>query len=308
MTLPQPSVVGTPQAEVELDRALVQQLLTEQHPDLADLAIIPTESGWDNAMFRLGDAWVVRLPRRQLAARLIEHEQTWLPSLAPQLPISVPVPVRCGSPSPHYPWSWSVLPWLPGVAADQAMPHADQAERFADFLRSLHVPAPSNAPVNPFRGVPLSQRAAAVEERMQRLQNQTDRLSRSMWDSMWDSIERCWHTALNTPIDLEPTWLHGDLHPRNILVHTGAISGVIDWGDLTVGDRATDLAALWMLFPQPAVRERAISACQLSAATMARAKGWAIMFGVVLLDTGLVDHPRHAALGEQILHCITQDE
>ena len=29
-------------------------------------------------------------------------------------------------------------------------------------------------------------------------------------------------------------WLHGDLHPLNVLVHDGALAGVIDFGDLTV--------------------------------------------------------------------------
>ena len=33
----------------------------------------------------------------------------------------------------------------------------------------------------------------------------------------------------------------------------------------------------------------------------ARAKGWAVFFGVILLDTGLVNSPRHAKVGERIL-------
>jgi len=33
-----------------------------------------------------------------------------------------------------------------------------------------------------------------------------------------------------------PLWLHGDLHPGNVLVSDGCLSGVIDFGDLTSGD------------------------------------------------------------------------
>ncbi|MGB3294637.1 MAG: phosphotransferase [Phormidesmis sp.] len=103
------------------------------------------------------------------------------------------------------------------------------------------------------------------------------------------------------------TWIHGDLHPRNILVDRRSITGVIDWGDLAVGDCATDLAALWCLFPNQHLRQQAIDAYEeVSAATLTRAKGWAIFFGVGLLDSGLVNHPQHAALGQRILQSVAQ--
>jgi aminoglycoside phosphotransferase (APT) family kinase protein len=49
-------------------------------------------------------------------------------------------------------------------------------------------------------------------------------------------------------------WLHGDLHPANILVDRGSISAVIDFGDITAGDPAADLAVAWMLLPAGAHR------------------------------------------------------
>jgi aminoglycoside phosphotransferase (APT) family kinase protein len=101
--------------------------------------------------------------------------------------------------------------------------------------------------------------------------------------------------------------VHGDLHPRNLLVEQGAISGVIDWGDITSGDRATDLVAIWMLFDDPGARQEALAAYgDLSAATLARARGWALHLGAVLLDTGLVDNPRHAEIGERTLRRLAQ--
>ena len=106
----------------------------------------------------------------------------------------------------------------------------------------------------------------------------------------------------------ERRWLHGDLHPLNILVSLGRITGVIDWGDLTVGDVATDLAVFWMLFDAP-TRERALAAYgRVDNPMRARAMGWAILFGVVLLDTGLMDHPRHAAAGAAILRRVAQNK
>jgi aminoglycoside phosphotransferase (APT) family kinase protein len=160
---------GTPRSEIEIDVSLVSNLLAEQHPDLQHLTIYPINSGWDNTIFRLGEQLCVRLPRRQIAANLIANEQIWLPLLANRLPIPIPIPYRLGKPGQGYPWRWSIVPWLAGVTADQQQPHPNQVQRFVLFLRSLHQPAPANAPVNKVRGVPLSQRVASVEERMQRL-------------------------------------------------------------------------------------------------------------------------------------------
>jgi aminoglycoside phosphotransferase (APT) family kinase protein len=292
-------MLGTPSAEVEIDALLVSQLLAEQHPDLQNLSIQFIDAGWDNAMFRLGDRFTVRLPRRAIAAKLLENEQRWLPQLAMQLPIAVPVPLRIGQPNSFYPWRWSVIPWLSGKTADEVRLSADHAQQFALFLKSLHIAAPDNAPKNLFRGVPLIQRVPMLNERMQRLESQTAMIT--------PTIRSFWQQAVNTAIDVESTWIHGDLHPRNILVDKGGITGIIDWGDLAVGDRSTDLAALWCLFPEKHLREQVIDTYgEVSEETLARARGWAILFGVVLLDSGLVDHSQHAAIGQNILECVAQ--
>ena len=291
--------IGTPASELEINAALVYRLVAAQHTDLLHLPIQPVDAGWDNVMFRLGDQLAVRLPRRQVAVALLEHEQTWLPQLADRLPIAVPTPYRLGHPTPDYPWPWSIVPWLTGHTADQVAPHADQAIRLATFLQALHQPAPTHAPRNPVRGVPLQQRASQVEARMQRLASQTTLIT--------PLIRKTWQKALQASIDVPPTWLHGDLHARNVLVDRGAIVGIIDWGDLTSGDRATDLAAIWMLFADPSARQQAIATYNLSTATQQRAQGWAILFGLLLLDSGLIDHPQHALMGQRTLERLAED-
>jgi aminoglycoside phosphotransferase (APT) family kinase protein len=291
--------IGTPAAELAIDGVLVAGLLADQHPDLAHLPLRTVDAGWDNALFRLGDRLAVRLPRRAVAAPLIVHEQRWLPRLAQQLTLPVPAPSRIGTPARGYPWHWSVVPWLAGTAADQHEPDAAQARPFAAFLRSLHVPAPDDAPANPVRGVPLQQRAAVVEERIRRLASATSLIT--------PQIRQIWREALQAPLDVPPTWLHGDLHPRNVLVEHGAIAGIVDWGDLTAGDSATDLAAIWMLFAEPLARLAALAAyADLSDATLRRAKGWAVLFGVMLLESGLIDNPRNAAIGARTLQRVSE--
>ena len=296
----QSALSGSPLTEVNIDTSLVHSLLHDQHPDLAHLPLQLMDTGWDNVMFRLGEQLLIRLPRRRLAATLIENEQNWLPAVAERLPIAIPVPVRVGHPGRGYPWKWSILPWLRGTTADRAEPHADQAIRLAQFLRSLHTQAPESAPRNDVRGVPLSKRADATEARMRRLGSTTHCMS--------SEIRHAWQLALAAPVASEAKWLHGDFHPRNILVDKGVITGIIDWGDITAGDVATDLASIWMLFGDQVCRQRAFQAYgAISQATLQRARGWAVLFGVVLLETGLVDNPQHMLIGQKTLSRIAED-
>jgi len=283
----------TPAAEVDIDAALVRALLDEQMPDLAPLRLRLVANGWDNAIFRLGDDLVVRLPRRALAADLVGHEQRWLPALAAVLPLPIPAPARAGvaSPSLGYPWRWSVCPWLPGAVALGAAidDPLDAARTLGRFVAALHRPAPDDAPRNPFRGIPLAHRAARLHEGVERLGAQ-----------LTDSAEvlDAWDALVDTPPwTRPPVWLHGDLHPANVLVDHGRVSAVIDFGDLASGDPATDLAIAWMLFDDPDARvafRRAAGAVDDD--TWTRARGWALALGVAIL-AGSADNDAFTRLG-----------
>lgn len=252
-------------------------------------------------MFRLGDAWLVRAPRRAAAAALVLVEQKWLPQLAPQLCLPIPTPVRVGAPGCGYPWHWSVVPWLEGKCLDEAEPcDAEQAVVFAKFLRQLHQPAPADAPHNPARGVPLAERANMTEERLARLRDLTPLVDRT--------IMRAWETALAAPPSAAAVWLHGDLHALNVLAANGQLSAVIDWGDLTRGDPASDLASTWLLFDAAEARHALLGAYAPDAALLARARGWAVLLGAVLLETGLANSPRHAALGARTLQRLSSSD
>ncbi len=299
---------NSPPAEVTLSTTQASALLAQQHPDLAYLSVAVLDAGFDNFMFRLGDSYCLRFPRRSAAAALVLHEQQWLPALAPHLPLPVPTPLRVGVPGQSYPWHWSVLPWLPGDTADLAPPHADEALRLADFLKALHglarpaatLPAaPTLAPRNPVRGCPLADRQQAVETRLARLRQHTDAVT--------PQIDALWQRALAAPAATESVWLHGDLHPRNILTQGGRISAILDWGDLCVGDPATDLASVWMLLEDAGARSRALQSYAPDAALLARSRGWAVSFGCLLLDTGRVDNPRHAHIGADTLRRLAQE-
>ena len=170
-------------AEVTIEPSLVRALLHEQHPDLAQLALIDIGEGWDNKLFRLGDDLAVRLPRRAASAALIEQEQRWLPQLSPRLPLPVPVPLRIGRPGSGFPWSWSVVPWFVGESALFAPPQDTSAmvAALGQFLRALHQPAPDDA--NPWRGVPIATRTTKVREHVRQLNGLVDGTAvLSLWE------------------------------------------------------------------------------------------------------------------------------
>lgn len=292
--------LGTPESEIDVDESLIQSLLVEQHPDLADQPITMMDAGWDNAMARIGNELAIRLPRRAIAVPFLEAEQAWLPTIAERLPIAVPTPVRKGVAGSLFPWPWSVLPWLDGTTANREFLRNDQARPLAEFLRALHITAPENAPRNSMRGLPLTTRIDDINPRIDRLRRKTDYVT--------DAIERAWQLALVAPVAEMQVWIHGDLHARNILVSEGRLCGVIDWGDITAGDPATDLACLWMLLDESAARHSALSTYGIADQTLVqRAIGWAVVFGVLLLDTGLVDHAEHAAMGADTLRRVEED-
>jgi aminoglycoside phosphotransferase (APT) family kinase protein len=281
-------VAGIPPAEVHIDATLVRQLLARQCPHLADEHVESFAHGWDNEMFAVGPDLLVRMPRRQASAALIDNEVLTLPRLAPRLPVPVPVPVFAGRPQAGYPWSWTIVPRLPGHrAADGAVPTRGAAvDGLAAFLVALHAAADPDAPQNPFRGVPLAARRESWAPRIRAVAGA--------------AALAAWQRAAAAPTwPGGPVWLHGDVHPLNVLLHAdGGLAGVIDFGDVCAGDPASDLAVAWLMFDADA-RARFQAACSLSGAydeaVWTRAWAWALGLACVFSQAS-DDMPALAAI------------
>jgi aminoglycoside phosphotransferase (APT) family kinase protein len=295
-------VPDKPAAEVAIDSDLVRALLSEQAtaviPAAATLPLKKVAEGWDSEIWRLGTEHAVRLPRRAPAAPLVRHEQLVLPGIAERLAgvdVRVPAPVVAGTPAAGYPWAWSVVPWIDG---DRGMdvPRRDRGgwvETLAGALGALHVGAPADHPVNPVRGRPLGTRAEAFDDRLAALH-----ASGTLDASSAGVLADIWHAGLSAAEwHRPPVWIHGDLHPGNLVSRDGALAGIIDFGDVTAGDPAYDLAVAWLAF-DGAARSAFIAACgrRYDAATWRRARAWAAAVTLMLLVHS-DDNPDYFALG-----------
>jgi aminoglycoside phosphotransferase (APT) family kinase protein len=259
----------------------VGRLLTAQFPQWAGLPIEPVPSaGTDNALYRLGDDMVVRLPRRERTSGTLEKERQWLPRLAPLLPLAVPVPLADGMPAEGYPFEWSVYRWLKGENAtlERVTDLSRLATDLAQFVAALQQIDPTGGTSpgehNSYRGVPLATRDAPTRAAIVSLRGAID----------VGTVTAAWESALRSPEwEHPPVWIHGDLDSRNLLVEEGRLSAVIDWGCLGVGDPACDVMVAWKVLSAD-TRDIFRTALSVDESTWARARGWALSQALVALS------------------------
>jgi aminoglycoside phosphotransferase (APT) family kinase protein len=267
--------------EVDTDVGLIKRLLAAQFPEWADLAIEPVlPRGTDNALYRVGDDMVARLPRRERTTSTLEKEREWLPRLAPELPLAVPVPLAAGMPAEGYPFAWAVYTWLEGenVTSERIGDPGQLATDLAHFVAALQAIDPTGGPApgehNFFRGEPLARRDAATRSAVASLDGEID----------VDAVTKAWEEALGaSDWGRPPVWIHGDLDSRNLLAEGGRLRGVIDFGGLGVGDPACDVMAAWKVLSAD-TRDIFRSVLSVDEATWARGRGWALSQAVMALS------------------------
>ncbi|MEV7000767.1 aminoglycoside phosphotransferase family protein [Streptomyces sp. NPDC093982] len=260
--------------ELDIDEGLVARLIAEQFPRWGGLAVVRVGSaGTDNAMYRLGDDMVVRLPRLPGGGRQVDREHRWLPRLAPLLPLTIPTPLAKGTPGHGYPLAWGVYEWLGGENAYDAplTELRDAAEKLGRFAAALRSVDAGDGPPS-YRGGPVGADDAGVRAAIRDL-GAAGTLDATAATAAWEDVLRLpqW--------DADPVWLHGDLLPGNLLTSSGRLTSVIDFGCLGVGDPAADAMAAWTVFDAGS-REVFRAAADVDEATWARGRGWALRFGL----------------------------
>jgi len=247
-------------------------------------------SGSTNALFRLGEELLVRLPRQPGGSEAISKEAKWLPVLGPLLPVPVPQVVAVFDPDCGYPERWSVVRWIDGahpVVVDPDTPVDPRREElaknlatFVDVLRQVEIPtvAVNNPDLQSYRGEPLATMDQGTRENIERCRCLGD------FGFDLDAAEQMWVDAMLLPGAADrttPRWYHSDLAAENLLVRDGALTAVLDFGGLSVGDPTVDLVVAWEVLDPPA-RELFRRQIGVDEASWLRGRAWALSLTLMI--------------------------
>ncbi|MEO1708507.1 MAG: aminoglycoside phosphotransferase family protein [Pseudomonadota bacterium] len=258
--------------------AAVRKALERQAPEYADLEVsqLSRSSGTDNHIFKLGDDFCVRIPANAGAARQLKKEVEYLPYMQ-RLPLRVPEPILSGRATSELGFDWAIYAWVDGrdLLHEPAPSSQALAGPLSEFLKALWAIDPANGPLagdqNHHRGVALSERDQLTRGAIQTIRDEIPE----------DVLTKIWSVALAVdPFAGAPKWLHGDLHPANLIAKEGELSGIIDWGLMGLGDLAVDLMPAWSLL-SPHARIYFRQATEVDDATWNRGRGWALSVSAI---------------------------
>lgn len=286
--------------ELEIDENLVHTLLKHQCPKWANLPLKPIQSsGTDNTLFRLGNEYIVRLPRIEWATESIDKEYMWVPKISQFLQIPISKPIFKGHPDKTYPWSWLVTKWNEGHN-----PHFEKeneyellAKDLAYFLNELHEIKLGAGPSSR-RGIPLKEMDHETKEAIGELAMEID----------VPSVNSLWNQLINVPSwNRDPVWAHGDFLPGNILIQDSRLSAVIDFSDIGIGDPACDLVIGWSLLNSHSRAVFKNNLKNIDGDTWERGKGWALSIALIMLPYYKTTNPVLSSLARRMIKNVLSD-
>jgi aminoglycoside phosphotransferase (APT) family kinase protein len=237
----------SPEQTIEPEAAL--KLVQEQFPELGAKAISLLGAGWDNTAYLINQEFIFRFPRRKIALPFLQTEWQMLPRLIQSLPLKIPLPEWYGRAEGKYPWPFLGYRMLPGITACYANLSEEQRCKFAkplaQFLKRLH-----DTPQKMIADCPIendNQARVDVSVLSPKIEKNLSDLKRL------GLIEGIHSVQGHFRAPQADTIVHGDFYVRHLLVDDrGYLTGVIDWGDIHLGDRAIDLSIAHSFLPKEA--------------------------------------------------------
>ncbi len=235
-----------------VDQNLAMKLIQEQFPDLLPQSIRLLGVGWDNSAFLLNEKWVFRFPRRSIAVPLLETEWCVLRKIAPHLPLSVPMPIGRGNPCEDFSWPFIYYKMIPGITACSANLSEEErtslAEPLGSFLATLHAVPKEKIAECSIQGDNHSRINGVLLT--EKIQNNLKELSSLGLLKNEKQLKALIQSSQSFRSPSMSSIVHGDFYVRHLLVNDmHKLSGVIDWGDLHIGDPAIDLAIAHSFLP-----------------------------------------------------------
>lgn len=234
-----------PRGVVVTNVAEAKRAVFQTYPQFRERRLSFLGEGWDFRLFELEERWLFRFPKHENGVVKLARETQLLSRLAPYLSLPVPRYLFAYGGVPRRSSPFAGYEKLPGIPADTA-PKYDRlvvARQLASFLGELHsfpVSLAVEAGVRAGKGgfELWRDRALAGVEDVAVCQLAPGRVRAFL------------QREVPTRYSGEPKLVHNDLWPEHVLIEpeTGGISGVIDWGDVILGDPAIDFAGLYTWF------------------------------------------------------------
>lgn len=271
----------------------IKNLIAQQFPQYIDLPLIPVKnSGNDNRTFHLGTSMLIRCPSKKKYSCRIVKEFKCLSILSERLDkltsISMTKPIACGKANDEYPYNWLINTYIEGdQITRENIKEIDLnilAKDLGTFLNCLY-----NIPINIFNKDELEGLKPSEENffRGGNLENYTSDVHKAV-EILGNSIDNkivyeIWNNALQTVWNNTPVIVHGDISWGNTIIKNGTLNGIIDWGQVSVGDPACDLVVYWILFDESS-RKIFRDTVDLSEDTWKRARAWCLWKGLIILS------------------------
>ncbi len=226
-----------------------KEAIGECFPDLVVDSINLAGEGMDNLALVVNDEFVFRFPKLEEAATKIELEATLLPELQKRLDVRIPSPEFVGT-DPSTGLTFSGYRWIKGVPLKPEVlldldPEVQTSltEQIARFLRHLHSFPVDQAALLGLKANDFKADYAGdlrpIRELVLPMLGKGER----------EYVVQLYDDYLGDPgnFNYEPTVIHADLSPEHILYDlvTQAIVGVIDFGDMEIGDPDYELHWLY---------------------------------------------------------------
>lgn len=230
--------------EQVVEPELAQSLINLQFPALDPKKMKLLGVGWDNTAYLVDDAFVFRFPRRQVAVPLLQNEILFLSEIAHKLPLPVPFPEWKGVPSELFPWPFMGYRHLPGMTAGEVCLRDAERKKMAaplgKFLSVLHS-------LTPPKKLSVGENSARIdsEKLIPKIQDYLEelKLDKNLYKGLLDMKEPYRKPDMKCVV-------HGDFYFKHLLVNEKhELTGVIDWGDMHLGDPAIDLSIAHYFLP-----------------------------------------------------------
>lgn len=232
-----------------MDIATYTAQITHNFPLITIKTAQPITHGWDSFVLIVNDDLIFRFPMHDDALAYLQKELGLLPALEPTLSTPIPHFSLIGHGTGAYPFTFVGYKKLEGLALEDEQITSAQlmalAPSLATFLSELHrfpLDLAVQAGMQDQMSVPWSERYRSRYTLLQqrvfpRLDTTLQAKSRDIWERFLEN------EAL---FAFQPRLIHCDLLGDHILCNPqhGLLTGVIDWGDSTIGDPAIDFAGL----------------------------------------------------------------